>query len=175
MTHHLRITILIGVLGLAAMIWAQDRITEEDVVSVLDGKPRTAAPGHPLGVALHVTFSPQTAAGAKGKRPLSGGNPQVNESLYKTLIPLAWVLEAEMVRGSRFVVRVGPTFPLPVEDANVLGWHLANTVEHFLTTYFAIPRERLSLQVAPIHSRAEEPSASPQRPQRWRLEVFRQE
>jgi hypothetical protein len=140
----------------------------------VNGKPRTAAPGHPLGVALHVTFSPQTASGAKGNHALSGDNPQANEAVYKTLIPLARVLEAEVVRGSRFVMRVGPNFPLPVKDANGLGQHLANTIEHFLTTYFAIPREQLSLQVAPTHSTAEGPGAPPQGAQRWRLEVFRQ-
>jgi hypothetical protein len=157
------------------MVWAQDRVTEEDVVSSLNGKPRVAAPGRPLGVALHVTFSPQTAADAEGNRALSGGPLQADEALYKTLIPLARALEAEVFRSARFVIRVVPNSPLPVEHANRFGQQLADRVEHFLTTYFALPRERLSLQVALPHSMAEEPGAPSPSLQRWRLEVFRQE
>ena len=175
MTHH-GVTVLLGVLCLAvAMVWAQDRINEEDVVSALNGKPRPAASGQPLGVALHVTVSLQTAAEAKGIAAMSDGILQADEALYKILIPLARAMEAEVVRGSRFVMRVRPTVPLPVEDANTLGQQLTDRVEHFLTTYFAIPHERLSLQVAPPDATAEGPGAPLHGPQRWRLEVFRQE
>ena len=170
------VTVLLGVLCLAvAMVWAQDRITEEDVVSALNGKPSVAASGQPLGVALHVTFSPQTAVDAKGNAAVSGGILQADEALYKPLIPLARALEAEVIRGSHFVMRVAPTSSLPVEDANTLGQQPADKVEHFLITYFAIPRERLSLQVALTDSPAEGPGAPLHGPQRWRLEVFRQE
>lgn len=59
MRFHHRVTMLMYVLYLAAaMGWAQDRITEDDVVRTMNGKPHTAAPGQPLGIALHVTFSP---------------------------------------------------------------------------------------------------------------------
>jgi hypothetical protein len=157
------------------MVWAQDRITEEEVVSALNGKPHMAAPGQPLGVALHVTFSPQTAAEAKGNAGMSDGILQAGEALYKTLIPLARAMEAEVIRGSRFVMRVAPTSSLPIEDANTLGQQLADRLEHFLTTYFAIPHERLSLQVAPRDATAEGPGAPLHGPQRWRIAVFRQE
>jgi len=176
MTHPHRVTLLTGVLCLVVgLVWAQDRITEEDVVSALYGKPPMAAPGHRLGVALHVTFSPQTADGAKGNRALSGDILQAHAALYKTLIPLARALEGEVVRGSRFAIRVGPNVPLPVEDAQQLGQQLTDRVEHFLTTYFAIPREWLSLQVALPPLTEEAASVPPQGLQRWRLEVFRQE
>jgi hypothetical protein len=175
MTHPHGITLLTGVLCLVvAMAWAQDRITEEDVVRALNGKPHTAAPGQRLGVALHVTFSPQ-AAGAKGNHALTGDTLQANEVLYKTLIPLARALEGEVVRGSRFVIRAEPNSPLPVEDAKQLGQQLTDHVEHFLTTYFAIPREWLNLQVALPPLTEEEAKGSPPGLQRWRLEVFRQE
>ena len=45
-------------------------------------------------------------------------------------------------------MRVVPNSPLPVEHANRFGQQLADKVEHFLTTYFAISRERLSLEVS---------------------------
>jgi hypothetical protein len=61
------------------MAYAQDRITKEDVVSALNGKPRTAAPGHPIAIAIHLIFSPQIAAGDGGKGALSGGDPQAAE------------------------------------------------------------------------------------------------
>ena len=65
------ITMLIYVLYFAtAMGWAQDRITEEDVVSTMNGKPHAAAPGQPLGIALHVTFSPQIVTLLKAKSRL---------------------------------------------------------------------------------------------------------
>jgi hypothetical protein len=173
--HH-RITVLMGVFCLGApMGWAQDRITEADVVSTLNGKPHVAAPGRPLGVALHVTFASQTGAEAEGNRALGGGPLQADEALYKTLIPLARALEAEVFRSVRFVIRVVPNSPFPVEHANRFGQQLADRVEHFLTTYFTLPRERLSVQVALPHSMAVEPGAPPQGLQRWRLEVFRQE
>ena len=61
MRFHYRVTMLMCVLYLAAaMGWAQDRITEDDVVRTMNGKPYPAAPGQPLGIVLHVTFSPQT-------------------------------------------------------------------------------------------------------------------
>jgi hypothetical protein len=175
MTRH-GITVLLGVLCLAvALGWAQDRITEEDVVSALNGKPRSAAPGQPLGVALHVTVLPQTAAEGEGNAAMSDGIRQADEALYKTLIPLARAIEAEVLRGARFVIKLRPDNALPVEAAHLLGHQLAEKVEHFLSTSFAIPRERLSLQIAVPDSPAEGPGAPLHGPQRWRLAVFRQE
>ena len=60
------------------------------------------------------------------------------ETLYKTLIPLARALEAGALRGSLYALRVVPTSPVPVEQANRLGQQLADTVERFLTTYSAL-------------------------------------
>lgn len=176
MRFHHRVTMLMYVLYLAAATgWAQDRITEDDVVRTMNGKPHTAAPGQPLGIALHVTFSPQTDVAAKGNLALSGSSPQTDETLYKSLIPLARVLEAEVFSEARFVMRVVPNSPLPVEHANRFGQQLADRIEHFLTTYFAISRERLSLEVPPAHSTPEGRGVPAQGPQRWRLEVVRQE
>src|SRR5262245_57725304 len=113
MMHHHRVTVLTCALCLAtAVVWAQDHITEEDVLSTLNGKPRSAAPGHLLGVALHVTVSGQQAAGDREKHVLSGSNLPVDEALYKTLIPLARTLEAEVFRGARFVMKMVPTSSL---------------------------------------------------------------
>jgi hypothetical protein len=173
--HRYFLTVLTGTLCLATMVWAQDRFTEEDVINTLNGKPRMAAPGYAVGVALHVTFSPQAAADTPAKRAMTGGNPQADETLYKALIPLARALEAEMVRGSRYIVRLVPDSSLPTEYANRLGQQLADTIEDFFTTYFAVPRGRLSLQTALPSSTAVGPGAPPQGPQRWRLEVLRQE
>jgi hypothetical protein len=86
--------------------------------------------------------------------------------------PLARALEAEVARQAHYIVRVVPTAPLPVEQANRLGQHLAESVEHFLTIYFAIPPERLSLEVSLPSSTAEGSAAATPEPQRWRLEVF---
>jgi hypothetical protein len=159
----------------AAIVWAQTRLSEEDVVSALQGKPPAVAPGQPVGIALHVTFPPQTSTSVEGTWALSGGNSRADEAFYKTLIPLARALEAEVLRGSRFVVKVRPSLQLPLEHANRLGRQLADTVEHFLTTYFAIPRERLSWQISLPNSTAAELGVPPLRPQHWRLEVLQQE
>lgn len=170
------ITVLLGVLCLAvAMGWAQDRITEEDIVSAMNGKPRVATPGQPLGVALHVTVWLQTAAEGEGNAAMSDGIRQADEALYNTIIPLARAMEADVINGSRFVIRVRPDTALAVEATNMLGQQLADRLEHFLTTYFAIPHERLRLQVAPPDATAEGPGAPLDGPQRWRLAVFRQE
>ena len=176
MRFHHRIIALMCVFYLApATGWAQDRITEDDVVRTLNGKPCVATPGQQLGIALHVTFSPQTDVVAKRALALSGSSPQTDEALYKSLIPLAQSLKAAVFSGARFVMRVVPTSPLPVEQASRFGQQLADKIEHFLTTDFAISRKQLSLEVPLIHSTAEERGMSAQGPQRWRLEVFRQE
>jgi hypothetical protein len=170
------VTVLLSVLCLAvAMVWAQDRITGEDIVSAMNGKPRVATPSQPLGVALHVTVSPQTAAEGEGNAAMSDGIRHADEALYKTLIPLARVIEAEVIRGARFVIRIRPDNTLLIEAAHLLGQQLADKVEYFLSTYFTIPRERLSLQVTLPDPLAEEPGAPLHGPQRWRLAVFRQE
>jgi hypothetical protein len=126
MRHYHRATLLLCALSIAAaMVYAQDRITEEDVVSALNGKPRTAAPGHPPAIAIHLIFSPQIAAEYGGKGALSGGDPQAAEGFYGALIPLARALEAETPRGLRYVIELVPTSALPVEDASKLGQQLA--------------------------------------------------
>jgi hypothetical protein len=140
----------------------------------MNGKPQ-AAPGQPLGIALHVTFSPRTDDDARGNLPLSGSRPQTDEALYKSLIPLGRALEAKAFSETRFVIRMVPNSPLPVEYANRFGQQLADKVEHFLTTYFAISRERLSREVSLTQSTAEGLGVPAQGLQRWRLEVFRQE
>jgi hypothetical protein len=173
--HH-HVTTLLGVLYLAAATgWGQDRITEGDVIRTLNGKPYAAAPGQPLGVTLHVTFSPQANRAAKGSLAVTGASSQPDEALYKPLIPLARVLEAEVFSKTRFVIRVMPNSPLPGKHASELGQQLADRITHFLTTYFAISRERLSLEVPQTPSTAETLGVPAQGPQRWRLEVFRQE
>ena len=112
MRFHYRVTMLMCVLCLAAaMGWAQDHITEDDVVRTMNGKPYAAAPGQPLGIALHVTFSPQTDDAAQGNLVLSGSSPQTDEALYKSLIPLARALAAEVFSETRFVIRVMPSAP----------------------------------------------------------------
>ena len=176
MRFHYCVTILMCVLYLtAAMGWAQDRITEDDVVRTMNGKPHVAAPGQALGISLHVTFSPQTDVAAKGNLALSGSSPQTDETLYKSLIPLARALEAEVFSEARFVMRVVPNSPLPVEHANRFGQQLADKIEHFLTTYFAISRERLSIEVRLAHSTSEGRGMPALGPQRWRIEIVRQE
>jgi hypothetical protein len=170
------VTALICLLDLvAAIVWAQSRLSEEDVVSALQGKPPAVAPGQLVGMALHVTFPPQTSASVEGAWAPSGGSSRADEAFYKTLIPLARALEAEVVRGSRFVVRVRPSLQLPFELADRLGRQLADTVEHFLITHFAIPRERLSWQMSLPNSTAAGLGVPPLGPQRWRLEVLQQE
>jgi hypothetical protein len=82
-------------------------------------------------------------------------------------------LEAEVFRRVWFVTRAVPKSPLPSELANRLGQQMTDRVEHFLTTYFAIRRERFSLYATASHSTAAEPSAPPQDLLRWRLEMFR--
>ena len=67
MSRHRRVTLLICALSIAAaMVYAQDRITEEDVVNALNGEPPTAAPGHPAVIAIRITFSSRIAAGEGG-------------------------------------------------------------------------------------------------------------
>ena len=80
---------LVCVLHLAAAVtWAQDHITEDDVLRAMHGKPYPAASGQPLGIVLHITFSPQTDGIAQDNHVLSGSNPHTDEALYKSLIPL---------------------------------------------------------------------------------------
>jgi hypothetical protein len=159
----------------AAMGWGQDRITEDDVIRTMNGKPYAAAPGQPLGITLHVTFSPQTNGAATGNLVVTGASSQPDEALYKPLIPLARALEAEVFGKARFIIRVVPNYPLRGKHASEFGQQLADRIAHFLTTYFAISRERLSLEVPQTQSTAEALSIPTQGPQRWRLEVFRQE
>ena len=157
------------------MGWGQDRITEGDVIRTMNGKPYDAAPGQPLGITLHVTFSPRTNATAKGNLAVTEASSQVDEALYKPLIPLARALEAEVFSKTRFVIRVMPNSPLPGKHASEFGQQLADRIAYFLTTYFAISRERLSLEVPQTQSATEALGVPAKGPQRWRLEVFRQE
>jgi hypothetical protein len=119
-------------------------------------------------------FAPDSRR-AWGKRRTHRGDPQVAEGFYRALILLAPALEAETPPGSRYVIELVPTSVLPVEDASRLGQQLADTIEHSFTTYFAIPRERLSLHISRPHSTVEGQDVPSQGPQRWRLGVFRQE
>jgi hypothetical protein len=135
MRHRFRATLLICALSIAtAIACAQGRISEEDVVSAGNGKPRTAALGYPAAIAIHITFSSRIAAGEGGNGALSEGDPQAAEGFYKTLIPPARALEAEALPGSRYVIELVPSTALPLEDASRLGQQLADTVEHFFTT-----------------------------------------
>jgi hypothetical protein len=70
-------------------------------------------------------------------------------------------------------MHVVPNAPLPVARANRVGQQLADRIEQFLTSSFAIPRERLSLQVTRPPSTGEGPAAPPPGSLRWRVEVFR--
>lgn len=176
MRFHYRATMLLCVLCLAAAKgWSQDHITEDDIVRTMNGKPYAAALGQPLGIVLHVTFLPQVEDAAHGNLFLSGSSPHTDETLYKSLIPLARTLEAAVFSETRFVIRVMPSAPVPVEHADRFGQQLADKVEHFLTTYFAISRQRLSLEVHLTPSTTEGRQVPGQGPQRWRLEVLRQE
>jgi hypothetical protein len=176
MRLHRHVCIAVGVACLAvAMGWAQDRITEEDVVTILNGKPRVPAPGQPLGIALHVDFPPQTAGATEGKRAVSGGSPQPDEALYTTLMPLARAVEAEVFQGSRFLMKVMPKSPLPSAVAHSIGQQLADRIADFLTRYFAIPRDRFSLQISLPESTGTGSAMPAPGALRWRLEVFRLE
>jgi hypothetical protein len=157
------------------MALAQDHITEEHVVSILNGMPPTMVPEHPPGFAVHVTLSPPLAGDITQERMTRGAKPPEQEALYKSLIPLARALEADVLRSSRYIVRLIPTTSLPIDQASRSGQHLADMVEFFFTTYFAIPRERLRLQVIPPPIlTVVGPAVTTLEPQRWRLEVRRQ-
>jgi hypothetical protein len=170
--HH--IAMLTCVLSLtAALTHAQDQMTEQDVVSTLNGKPRVSAPGQPVGVAIYLTFSPQTTGEDQGKRASSGGHARANDALYRAVIPLARALEAGVATGSRYLMRLSPPPSLPAEQADRVGQQLRDTAAHFSTTYFAIPPERLSLQVVPPTSMAQGQTPPASELQRWRIEVFR--
>jgi hypothetical protein len=159
----------------AAMSWAQDHITEDDVLRTMNGKPYSAAPGQPLGIVLHITFSPQTDGAAQDNLALSGSNPHPDEVLHKSLIPLARALAAEVFSDTRFVIRVVPSAPVLVGHADKFGQQLADKVEGFLTTYFGISHQRLNLEVPLTSSTTEGLRGPGPGSQRWRLEVLRQE
>jgi hypothetical protein len=155
--------------------WAQDRITEADAVTLLNGKPRVPASGQPLGIALHVDFPPPTAGATEVKQTSSGDSQPPNEALFTTLIPLARAVEAEVFQGTRFLMKVVPKSPLPVAVAHSIGQQLADRIEDFLSRYFALPRDRFSLQVSPPESTWEGSATPTPGALRWRLEVFRLE
>jgi len=167
MIRYRHMAVLAGALWLApVLILAQEQITEKDVVSTLIGRGRIGVSGRSIGVALHITISPDTA---------SGGAPQSDDALYKAITPLARALAAEVRAGSRYVMHLSPHSPLPPEEIDRMGQHLSDMIGRFLTTSFAIPSERLSLQVVPPPPTAAGQTSPRVGLQRWRLEVLRQD
>lgn len=156
------------------LVSGQEQITEEDVVSMLNGKGRMGVSGRPIGVALHITVSPDMASYDEATRGPSGGASQADDALYKTIIPLARAIEAEVRAGSRYVMHLSPHSPLPPEEIDRMGQHLSDRIGRFFMTSFAIPPERLSLQVI-LPSSTEGKTSPILGLQRWRLEVLRQD
>lgn len=175
----IRLPVVIGLTGLlcvaAASGWAQDRIIETDVVTILNGKPRLSTSGHPVGIALHLPYTPMPSAKEGRQRAPNDDQLRADDLLYRTLIPLARALEAGAAHGSRYLLRLSPDAALPSSHSAKSGPQLLDAVARFLTTYFTIPPERLTLQLS-LHPPTIEGQASPQSAaHHWRLDVLRED
>ena len=148
MIRYCHIAVLTWALWLApVLVSAQEQITERDVVRTLNGQGRIGVAGRPTGVDLHITVSPAMTGYEEATGGSSPDASQADDVLYKAIILLARALEAEVSAGSRYVMHLSPHSPLLPEEMSMLGQRLSDMIGCFLTTSFAIPSERLSLQV----------------------------
>jgi hypothetical protein len=162
-------------LALYSVAPSQEIITEEYVVNILDGERKKAIAAQPPGYAFSLVYSPDSAKAVERGTARADKEGGRNEEFYKKLIPLARALESDVLRGVRFIIIVRPDPSNPEDRDESLSLRVAEEVKYFLTTYFAIASEGLSIKgvegLAPSTPRVQGSAAT----RRWEVEVMRLE
>jgi hypothetical protein len=175
MTTPLRYIFLVILLLLSSHATPQTAITEEYAVQILDGNKRASTAMKPPGFTFIVPFALSNHADQNTSQRSARGTIGAHENFFKKLIPLGRALESETLVDFRFTLTVHPASP-PSEDQNDQGaQYVAERIRHFLVTYFAIHPGRLTINFGTGASQTPMQREEPVGPQKWRVEVARDE
>lgn len=161
---------------IALLLWSSparsgEEITEDYVVHSLSGESRGFLAERPLGFAFTVAFSPHSGEATTGGKRAPDRKGLLDEEFYKKLIPIGRALESDALNGFRYVIVVQADARAAEDLDGRLSLHVAEAIQRFLTTYFAIAAERLSIERVdaplPMSSSVAESTGTP----RWRVEI----
>jgi hypothetical protein len=175
MTTPLSYIFIVILLVLDSHATPQTVITEEYAVQSLSGSKKASPAKKPPGFAFIVPYTLSNSADQSPGKQSAPSTIGVHEEFFKKLIPLGRALESETLVDFRFILTVSPASPLP-EDQDAQGArYVAERIRHLLNTYFAIHPGRLTINFATAASQPPMRHGETVGPQKWLVEVARQE
>jgi hypothetical protein len=150
-------------------------VTEEEVIDILNGEPRGSISRTLPGFAFSVVFPPPRGEGTAGEKGRAGDAQRLEDEFYKKLIPVGRALESEVLEGYSFAIAVRAQY---ITDDNLeahLSQEVAEGIKRFLTGYFAILPDRLTIAAGGSATPITRLSAETTRVPRWRVEIRRLE
>ncbi|MFQ5328841.1 MAG: OmpA family protein [Thermodesulfobacteriota bacterium] len=159
---------LIALLLLATHAYGSDPITEEYVVTILNGSRLS------LNMKKQAADeSTSTTHGVSSQIEFDYNSDELTEKSYTLLFPQGKSLESEELQGYKFLI-VGHTDALGSDEYNLdLSIRRAESVKQFFVTYFAIDPARLLVkgmgETSPIASNESESGRKKNR----RVEIIR--
>ncbi|HXH12487.1 MAG TPA: hypothetical protein VNP04_22300 [Alphaproteobacteria bacterium] len=155
----------------SAVALSQEEITEEYVVRNLSGESHGSVLEAPLGFAVTLTFNPPSSGAPIARQQVTEGNAWLDEQFYKKLIPIGRALESDALQGFRYEIAVEPEAGAADDRARQLALQVAETIQWFLTTYFAIDAARFSIIRPEAPSPRSSSVADSTTASRWRVEI----
>lgn len=154
----------------SAFVQSQEAITEEYVVHNLSGESQGAVLEAPLGFAFTLTFFPPINGASIAREQVAKGKAGLDEEFYKKLIPIGRALESDALQDFHYEIAVRADTGAAADRASHLSMQVAETIQWFLTTHFAIGAERLSI-IRPVAPSPISSSVADSTTSRWRVEV----
>jgi hypothetical protein len=140
------LALLVALLPWSSLARSGEGITEEYVVNSLSSESRGFNAENPPGFAFTVALSPHNRAATTGGKRATNGESPLDEESYKKLIPIGRALESDPLEGFRYVIVVQASGRGAEDRDGRLSLQVAEAIQQFLTTYFAIALERLSIE-----------------------------
>jgi len=155
----------------SAFAQSQEEITEEYVVHNLSGNSHGSILEAPLGFAFTLTFFPPSSGAPIARQHVAEGKAGLDEEFYKKLIPIGRALESDALQGFHYEIEVQGDAGAADDRARQLSLQVAETIQWFLITYFAIGAERLSIIRPEAASPRSSSVADSTTTSRWRVEI----
>jgi hypothetical protein len=162
---------LIVLLLWSALAQSQEKITEEYVVRNLDGDSHGSVLEAPLGFAFTLTFFPPSSGAPIARQQGTEGNAWLDAEFYRKLIPIGRALESDALQGFHYEIEVQADAGAADDRARQLSLQMAETIQWFLITYFAIGAERFSIIRPEAASPRSSSVADSTTTSRWRVEI----
>jgi hypothetical protein len=175
MTTPSRSIFIVILLVLASHATPQTVITEEYAAQSLNGNKKVSPAKKPPGFAFIVPYTLSNSADQSPGQQSARGTIGVHEEFFKKLIPLGRALENKTLVDFRFILTVSPASPLSEDQDEQGARYVAERIRHLLITYFAIHPGRLTINFVTAASQSSVRHGETVGPQKWLVEVARQE